>query len=370
MKTALIFLTLFLSSTCFAFGPYYHINVAEKSFDTIVQLVRVRFPSVTNSEIKKLRPFYYGGSIGPDLGYFPVGEMQMSMYSHYLRSGDLTSTLIELASTPEEYAFALGWRTHVDCDEISHRHSVNLTVAESLGVENKFPKGVTYSYNALAHNKVESGGDVGLLRKSLNGEKYSLLVAIPLEPNFPNNRNLIEEAYFRVYAYRLDHQALTNVSNKMNEYLQFIPEVFSAMGYLPNDKQGNFNRAISALNNITIRPIFLALVKSSRDSFGTQAVLDPYIMNNEQFHRHENSRDLAVTNVSRRIIEDPQVIPNRNLDTGGPIFVDQYDPSATLLIELEKEHPEKTWESEYPPELANKLTSDWNRLLRQYKRRS
>lgn len=67
-----------------------------------------------------LRTAFYQGSWGPDLGYFPGGHPFLSDLAHYVRTGELTRTLVRSARTPTERAFAQGWLTHVLADQAIH----------------------------------------------------------------------------------------------------------------------------------------------------------------------------------------------------------------------------------------------------------
>ena len=355
-----LLLTVLFSS---GFGPFHHIAVAEESFERVVIQIKAKFPTLSRPKIEALRPFYRGGAVGPDIGFFPEGEMKMSLLSHYLRSGDLTSELLLAAKTPEEYAFAIGWRTHVDSDVIAHKNSVNRTVAEMLGVIDEHPEGVTYGFDELAHNRVEAGADLKLLRKSIFKPIKYPEIKIPLTPIHPKGRTLIEEAYLRTYGIALNREALFKASEKINDYIGVIPEVFVAMGYLKKNNQGPIDGAVGVLNNITIRPFFLALMKNKKETLGSQAILNPYILTKEQMLRHEQSTNLAIQAVSRKINQDPNAIPNRNLDTGDLAFQDQFDPSEPLLKELENRNPEKVWELEYPPALSQRLIREWRQFL-------
>ena len=369
MKVILMTILLLVATPALGYGPYIHMLVADESYGVASRVIKQRFPGLSDTEINDLLPYYNAGSIGPDFGYLPDGEFKMSLLAHYLRSGDLVATLIELSSTPQEYAFALGWRAHVDADEFAHRDSVNRTSAQMLGIENIYPQGVTYGFDPLVHNKVEAGGDLRLLNERPEIRDKPIVLSVPLEERFSDRRNFIEEAYLQVYGYRLNHQALVAVSHNLASNIHFIPGVFEAMGHLPPRGEG-LEKTVSTMDKFTMRPVFQIMMGGRKSGLGSKAVVNPYIMNDEQWHRHDNSIKVSIYNVRRRLGQDPGHIPNRNLDLGGPIFVDEYDPSAELLMELEKQHPETTWASEYPPEIANRLASDWRRILRQYDRRS
>lgn len=362
MKIILIAILFLLIPQSFGYGPLTHMWVANESHSVASGLIQRRFPNLSKEDVKNLLPYYNAGSVGPDFGYFPDGELKMSLLAHYLRSGDLAATLIELSSTPQEYAFALGWMAHIESDEIAHRYSVNRTAAEALGIENTYPQGVTYGFDPLVHNKVEVGGDLRLLNEKPEIRDRRVSLSVPLEERFAEKRNFIGEAYFRVYGYIPNHYALMAVAHNINDNVDFIPTVFETMGHLSSPK--------SALDNLTMRPVFQMMMGGKKSALGSRAIVDPYIMNDEQWHRHDHSTRASVQRVRKKLGSNPARIPNRNLDLGGPIFVDEHDYSAALLMELERQHPEQAWEAEYPADVSKRLIDDWQRILRQYERRS
>src|SRR5262245_36459925 len=67
-----------------------------------------------------LRATFLSGSMGPDMGMFPGGDPLFSDLAHYVRSGELTRTLVREARTDPQRAFAWGWATHVLADSLIH----------------------------------------------------------------------------------------------------------------------------------------------------------------------------------------------------------------------------------------------------------
>ena len=97
---------------------------------SIVPALRSRFPGATIEQLAQARAFAYGGSHIADLGYFPLGNVLFTNLVHYVRSGDFVTSLLESASTLEEYAFALGALSHWITDGIGHPEGTNRAVAE------------------------------------------------------------------------------------------------------------------------------------------------------------------------------------------------------------------------------------------------
>src|SRR5579885_1206296 len=80
--------------------------------DQIQPMLLERFPQATPDDLRRAHAFAYGGSVMPDMGYYPFGKKYFSALVHYVRSGDFAAALIEESSDINEYAFALGALAH------------------------------------------------------------------------------------------------------------------------------------------------------------------------------------------------------------------------------------------------------------------
>lgn len=95
------------------------------------------------------------GSIGPDMGFFPGGEHLLSMAAHAVRSGDLARRLHATAETPEQWAFARGWLTHMIGDILIHP-LINRAAAAQMERE---CTAATMASHRNAHIRIELGLD-------------------------------------------------------------------------------------------------------------------------------------------------------------------------------------------------------------------
>jgi hypothetical protein len=102
------------------------------------------------------------GALGPDLGYFPGGPRFVSELAHRVQSADLTRTLVRLADSPLERAFAWGWVTHVVADCDIHPLIGRGVGALLLGDSNTFVDGRT---GMPEHVRVETGLEVAIRRR-------------------------------------------------------------------------------------------------------------------------------------------------------------------------------------------------------------
>ncbi len=134
--------------------------------DNLVPLLRQRFPSATDDDLKQAHAFAYGGSLVQDMGYYPFGSKFFSDLTHYVRSGDFVVNLVKEASDLDEYAFALGALAHYAADNCGHP-TVNRAVAiEFPKLRKKYGNEVTYEDNPKDHIRTEFGFDVTQVAKN------------------------------------------------------------------------------------------------------------------------------------------------------------------------------------------------------------
>ena len=153
--------------TCAAYSVLTHEEVVDLVWkDNLLPMLKKRFPSATDDDLKKAHAFAYGGSLIQDMGYYPFGSKYFSDLTHYVRSGDFIVNLINEASDLDEYAFALGALAHYSADNSGHP-----TVNRAVGIEfpklrKKYGDIVTYEDNPKAHIRTEFGFDVTQVAKN------------------------------------------------------------------------------------------------------------------------------------------------------------------------------------------------------------
>src|SRR3979411_48705 len=106
-------------------APHYSVLTHEQVIDLlwkdrIEPMLRKRFPQATEDDLRKAHAYAYGGSLLPDMGYYPFGSKVFSDLVHYVRTGDFVVALIEDSSDLNEYAFALGGLAHYVSDNSGH----------------------------------------------------------------------------------------------------------------------------------------------------------------------------------------------------------------------------------------------------------
>ena len=111
---------------------------------------------------KSLLAALAGGALGPDAGYYPGSDRGISHAAHRGKAEALAHTLLRLAETREERAFALGWASHMHLDARGHVEVVDPA------------SGSPYSDDPLGHTRVEWGVDCKLLGQRENHWLWSL----------------------------------------------------------------------------------------------------------------------------------------------------------------------------------------------------
>jgi Zinc dependent phospholipase C len=144
-----------------AYSVLSHEEVVDMAWrDTIVPMLRARFPGITQDDIRTAHAYAYGGSVIQDIGYYPFGSHFFSDLLHYVRPEDFVSALIRDSTTPDEYAFALGALAHYCGDTVGHPAVNLITAQENPKLQEKFGPVVTYAENPTAHIRTEFGFDV------------------------------------------------------------------------------------------------------------------------------------------------------------------------------------------------------------------
>ena len=179
-RASLLALALLLSSSRVS---AYSVLAHEAMIDAVwtsdlVPAIRQRFPATQADDLGKCRAYAYGGSLIQDLGYYPFGSKLFSNLVHYVRSGDFVQALIEDATNPEEYAFALGALAHYISDNAGHPLAVNRVVPMVYPkLRAQFGDEVLYADSPARHVMVEFAFDVTqLARGTFRADVYQELI--------------------------------------------------------------------------------------------------------------------------------------------------------------------------------------------------
>jgi hypothetical protein len=155
-------LTLSTAAPARAYSVLAHEAMVDAAWDDVIApLLKRRFPLATRDDIMHARAFAYGGSVMPDMGYYPFGSHLFTNLVHYVRSGDFVEALVRDATTVNEMAFALGAMAHYSADNAGHPLAVNRSVALIYPKDKaKFGNSVTYVDDPKRHVMVEFAFDV------------------------------------------------------------------------------------------------------------------------------------------------------------------------------------------------------------------
>jgi hypothetical protein len=165
----------------------------------MVPLLRARFPGLTEDQIREAHAFAYGGCVLQDLGYYPKGSKFFSDLTHYVRSGDFVQALLEDATTPDEFAFAMGALAHYTSDETGHPYVNQVTAQEFPHLAHKYGKVVTYEESPSHHLRTEFGFDVvGVSRGKYAQQDYRSFIG------FEMAKPLMERAFEETYGLKLN----------------------------------------------------------------------------------------------------------------------------------------------------------------------
>ena len=95
------------------------------------------------------------------MGYYPFSKPLFSNLTHYVRSGDFVSWLLDNARTINELAFAIGALSHYLGDSIGHSEAINPATALNFPkLKDKFGASVTYGESPHGHIRTEFAFDI------------------------------------------------------------------------------------------------------------------------------------------------------------------------------------------------------------------
>ncbi|HTE00993.1 MAG TPA: zinc dependent phospholipase C family protein [Mucilaginibacter sp.] len=179
-----------------AYSVFAHEAVIDASWEkSIMPLLKKKYPNATAEELKVAHSYAYGGSLMPDMGYFPFGSVYFTDLVHYVRTGDFIENLLNESKNINEYAFALGALAHYMTDKYGHSLATNIAVPivyPKIGKE--FGKVVTYENDHISHSRMEFGFDVlQTARGNYASQAYHDFIG------FNVARPVLERAFLKTY---------------------------------------------------------------------------------------------------------------------------------------------------------------------------
>ncbi len=146
----------------YAYSVLTHEAIIDVCWEKDIQpLLLEKYPVATKEQLKDAHAYAYGGSVAPDMGYYPFGSKLFTDLVHYVRTGDFVQALLEEAHDVNEYAFALGVLCHYNADKYGHPLATNRCVPLAFPkIKEKFGTTVTYEEDPVSHVRMEFGFDV------------------------------------------------------------------------------------------------------------------------------------------------------------------------------------------------------------------
>ena len=163
---ALPMLTLLLAASLVQRAAAYSLLTHEELIDltwqdSIVPLLRSRYPGLTQAQLQEARAYAYGGCVIQDIGYYPFGDRSFSNLTHYVRSGDFVVNLFRNAHNADELAFAIGALSHYIGDSVGHSRATNLAVpVEFPRLRARYGPVVSYAEGEHQHVQTEFAFDI------------------------------------------------------------------------------------------------------------------------------------------------------------------------------------------------------------------
>jgi len=151
-----------LYSNAWGYSVLTHEAVIDANWDKSIRpLLLQKYPGTTDSGLNEARAYAYGGSVAPDMGYYPFGSKVFTNFVHYVRTGDFVSNLLDESQNVNEYAFSLGVLCHYNADKYGHPIAINRAVPMAFPKDRqKFGTDVTYYQDPISHVRTEFGFDV------------------------------------------------------------------------------------------------------------------------------------------------------------------------------------------------------------------
>jgi hypothetical protein len=190
--------------------------------NSILPLLKQKYPLATEEEQKEAHAYAYGGAVAPDMGYYPFGSKFFTNLVHYARSGDLVNALLRDADNINQYAFALGFLSHYEADTYGHPMATNKSVPivyPKLG--RKFGKTMTYEQDKIAHMRMEFGFDVLEVAKgNYASPAYQQFIG------FKVDTAVLSKAFFETYGLNLNEVFNNHLTRAVETFRWIIANIF------------------------------------------------------------------------------------------------------------------------------------------------
>jgi len=197
---AAIYLVISLIEPSRAYSVLTHEQVVDLLWEDRIQpMVKEHFPGLTDKQLREAHAYAYGGSLVQDMGYYPFGSRYFSDLTHYVRTGDFVTCLIQQARTANEFSFALGALAHYAADNSGHPMVNHVVAMEFPNLQKKYGDIVTYADSPKAHIRAEFGFDMTEVAKNhYTSDRYHDFIG------FEISQGLLERVFPIVYGIKFD----------------------------------------------------------------------------------------------------------------------------------------------------------------------
>jgi len=325
-----------------SFSILAHEAIIDASWEKYIKpLLKLKYPNATEAELKKAHAFAYGGSIIPDIGYYPMGSPEFSSLVHYMRSGDFITALLEESKNSNEYAFSLGVLCHYEADNFGHSLGTNRSVSILFSrLRKKYGNEVTFEQGRDQHARVEFGFDV-LQTARGNYESNAYHDFIGFEVSEP----VLERAFVRTYGIKLKDifESLPAAISVLRFSVKvIIPELTKDAWKIKNSfitkanplaTEKNYRYAMSKNNyrkeftSPKVKSVLISIVIGVLPKYGSFSRFKPKIPTPECEKLFEQSFDAAlahyvatVSKLSNNIVASTNI----DLDTGKETEIGEY----------------------------------------------
>ncbi len=378
----LLLIVLMSGSASFAYSVLTHEEIVDLLWgDEIRPLLLLRYPGLTEDQLREAHAYAYGGAVIQDLGYYPFGSRKFSDMVHYVRSGDFVREMLLESQNANEYAFALGALSHYAAD-ISGHPAVNEAVAiEYPKLRAKYGKSVRYAQDKTAHLKTEFGFDmVQVAKNRYSSQKYHDFIG------FEVSQSLLERVFPVVYGLQLKdvlpHEDLAIGSYRF-AISQLIPQMTQValrihkkdmMRETPNFAKKKFLYRLSRTAyekewgkdyhkpGLGVRFLaFLLRFMPKIGPFKALAFNNPTAQTEDLYFKSINKTVDQYRALLEEVRTNTLVLPNYDFDSGNPTKAAEYtladDSYATLLNQLFEDKFDRTM-----PDLRSNILSFYSDL--------
>jgi hypothetical protein len=245
-----LLMALIFSQGAYAVGPYSHLRFARQFWPQAAASVGLD-PKRTD-----LLPALYAGSLAPDAPYYPGAESRLATLVHVVRPWDFCRALLDLAETPQDKAFALGWVSHALLDVRTHEELVN-----------RLAKGV-YNNDRLLHKQIEWGLECWLLVQPESAWLWNPPVDVRA------GLDLWNRALQKVYGAEVPEIMLLQAQEAQMKEVARLPYVWWWSGRLERQGHDVVNTLGWAIGE-TLRPAYVAYLNWRDIDMNVRAVLNP-----------------------------------------------------------------------------------------------